>query len=245
MTIFCDVHGVLVESAKMIQNYESTLIKMFEKYGKPREEAINHHNAGLHLFLNQIKSIKSKNLTGSEFLQAMDKADKEWDNLMQSFVATEEAHDLESRNVEFLAGNNSDSFYKDGKVFIQQLLTDPFIKDNGEFFIVSNSHSKHILGLFNGAGFKNFDSNKLLGWDKTESLKNLDYYYSKLLSFSHSKLNIIIGNSQDEMVLGKKAGFKTVFIEREIKEPINFESFIDLKVPNLLNLSHLLKEKVI
>ncbi len=45
--------------------------------------------------------------------------------------------------------------------------------------------------------------------------------------------------------MGKKAGFYTVFVEREINEPINFESSIDLKVSNLNNLSKLLKEKLL
>lgn len=229
----------------MIQNYENLLVSLYSKYNVQRLEAISYHHEGLRLFSKQMKEIKSQNLTGSSFLQAMEQADKEWDNLMQNYVFNEKAHELESRNVEFLAGCYADSFYDDGKKFIQNLLQERSQNNNLDFFIVSNSHSKHIFGLFNGAGFKNFNTEKLLGWDKTESLKNKEYYYSKLQTFSTSNINIIIGNSENEMILGKKAGFKTVFVEREIKMPINFENYIDLKITNLTNLSNLLKEKIL
>ncbi len=80
----------------MIQNYENVLIKLYDKYQISKNEAIHHHNAGLELFLKQIRKIKKLNLTGSAFLQAMDQADKEWDMLMQNFVPHEKAQDLES-----------------------------------------------------------------------------------------------------------------------------------------------------
>lgn len=242
LTVFCDVHGVLVESSKMLQNYESALVEMFSKYDIPKAEATKFHYAGLRLYSKLLNEIKDQKLTGMPFLEAMDAADKKWDTMLQDFVPNEQTPELESRNVEFLAGQSSNTFYDDGKNFILSLESLKTEDSNFDFFIVSNSHSKHVEGLLKGAGIINFDTKKILGWDKTESLKNLDSYYTNLLQYSSTDLNIIIGNSEDEMVLGKKAGFKTIFIEREVKEPITFEKAIDVKLPNLQNLSNLLKE---
>lgn len=242
LTIFCDVHGVLVQSSKMLQNYEITLVEMFSKYGISKTEATKFHYAGLRLYSKLLNEMKEQKLTGTPFLQAMDAADKQWDTLLQDFVPDKQTPELESRNVEFLAGQSSNTFYDDGKRFIQSLENLKNEDANFDFFIVSNSHTKHIEGLLQGAGITTFDTKKILGWDKTQSLKNLESYYKKLLQYSANDLNIIIGNSEDEMVFGKKAGFKTIFIEREVKEPITFEKAIDVKLPNLQNLPNLIKE---
>ena len=120
-TIFLDAHGVLVDSSKMIKNYERTLIQLFSQYLIPSEQAIDFHNQGLDLYLKLLNEIKGKKLTGNEFLQAMEIADKKWDSLLQSFVTTANASELESRNVEYLAGSLSDTFYRDGKEFLYQI----------------------------------------------------------------------------------------------------------------------------
>ena len=44
------------------------------------------------------------------------------------------------------------------------------------------------------------------------------------------------------MLFGKKAGMKTVFVERELKGPIDFDEYIDLRIKNLENILSLVQE---
>ena len=240
---FIDMHGVLINSSKMLKNYENILIEIFKKHDVPKDQAIQYHYKGLQLYSTLLNKLMNKNLTGKTFLTEMDIADKKWDKLLQSFVKDDNSSELESRNIEFLAGNHSDSFYEDGKIFIQKLEEWSKNNSNISYYIISNSHSKHIEGLFKGAGFKNFDNRKLLGWDKIESLKNTPYYYEKLNELTHANTKVIIGNSKDEMVLGKNANFKTIFIEREFKGTIDFADSIDLTIKDLQNLPDILENE--
>ena len=242
-TFFIDMHGVLVDSSKMIKNYENILIDVFSKYSIPRENAIDYHNKGLNLYTTLLKEIKLKKVSGMTFLEEMDIADKKWVKLLKSFTKQDYTPELESRNIEFLAGSYSDSFYEDGKSFLLEF--EKLSKTNVgiDYFIISNSHSKHIEGLFKSAGFEFIHKNKLLGWDKIESLKNTDYYYKKLNEMSTADKKFIIGNSKHEMVLGKKNGFNTIFVEREFDGVNDFTESIDLPVNNLKTLTELVKEK--
>ena len=241
-TFFIDMHGVLVNSSKMIKNYEKVLINIFKKYNISEEEAIEYHNQGLKLYSKLLNEIKEKKLQEKQFLNAMDVADKQWDILLQGFVKGMRALELESRNIEFLAGSYANAFYDDAKTFMNKIVELSNYEYDINFFIVSNSHSKHIEGLFTGAGFIDFDKSKLYGWDNVKSLKNDPYYYKKLIKLSKSKNNIILGNSKEEMLFGKKAGMKTVFVERELKGPIDFDEYIDLRIKNLENILSLVQE---
>ena len=105
ITFYIDVHGVLVNSSKMIQNYENILINLYHKFNIPKDQAIKHHETGLTLFRKLLEEIKRyKDLSRQEFLFKMSEADKKWDFLMQEFVKPFKAPEIESRNVEFLAG---------------------------------------------------------------------------------------------------------------------------------------------
>ena len=240
VTIFCDVHGVLVNSAKMIKNYENSLVQLFKHYNIPRDKAIDYHKQGLELYIKLLNEIKLNKPTGSLFLQEMDIADKKWDKLLQSFVTTSKALELESRQIEYLAGTLSNTFYIDGKEFISNLQDKISINTNLDYYIVSNSHSKHLEGLFAGAGLEDIDRSKLLGWDKIGALKNTDYYYIQLKKIAHTSEVVIIGNSREEMVYGKKSNFKTIFVEREVKGKIDYTNSMDLRIENLKELSNIL-----
>ena len=242
ITFFIDMHGVLVNSSKMIKNYENVLINIYKKYNISEEKAIYYHNQGLKLYSKLLNEIKDKKIKEKQFLNAMDVADKQWDIFLQGFVKGIRALELESRHIEFLAGSYSDAFYDDAKEFINKIVEVSTNQYDINFLIVSNSHSKHIEGLFKGAGFNNFDKSKLYGWDKVESLKNNYFYYEKLKTISKSEVNIIIGNSKEEMLFGKKAGMKTVFVERELRGPIDFDEYIDLRIKNLENILSLVQE---
>ena len=235
--IFCiDLHGVLVNSDLMIGNYEKVLINLYSKYSITPIEAIKNHNLGLKQFREHFKKLKSKNLTGNEFLTFMDQGDKEWDRLMQNFVPNIQAFELESRNVEYLAGKQADVFYPDGKEFLVYLQDKMNSNNNIDFFIVSDSHTSHITGLLEGAGLTEIPSTRLLGWDKIACLKHQSYYYNTLARLVNSNKRILIGNSKNEMVLGKKSGFNTIFISREFSENLDFKDSCDLIFDNLESL---------
>jgi phosphoglycolate phosphatase-like HAD superfamily hydrolase len=233
-TIFIDLHGVLVNSSKMIKNYENILIQLYNKIANiSREKAMEYHNSGLNLYLSFMEEIKNKKKSGNEFLNEMYIADKKWDELMQSFVPNTNNKDLESRNVEMVAGCYSDAFYEDGKELLFKL-QNLQSNDRLDFFIVSNSHSNHIIGLLRGANILIPDS-KILGWDKLKSLKNNKIFFLELLKYSNTKNNVIIGNSIDEMAFGKEVGFKTIFVDREYNKIVDL-SFIDKVIQDLTNL---------
>lgn len=235
ITIFCDLHGVLINSELMIKNYEKVLINLFGNYHIASDIAITYHNEGLTLYKNLLQELKNESLSGNEFLLEMDRADKKWDKLMQNFVPKSNPLEIESRNVEYLAGSFSNTFYDDGKKFLQAI--QDFSSNNLKinYFLISNSHSKHMEGLLRGAGFKNVPNEKILGWDKIKALKNNRVYYKNLwtLKSGISRTNIIIGNSKDEMVLGKEEGFKTIFVKREFSRNFDFEEYVDVLVDDL------------
>lgn len=230
-TLFIDMHGVLVQSDKMIKNYENILINLYSKYKISKEQAIDYHYSGLRLYQDLMSEIKEKIITNGQFLLEMDRADKRWDKMMQDFVPYTNPSEIESRNVEYLAGCYSDTFYEDGKFFLNEIVKNGQI----DYFIISNSHSKHIEGLLQGANIKSIPIQKLLGWDKVKALKNDKLYYTTLAKFvsKKSSLKIIIGNSKDEMVFGKEAGFKTIFVRREFKKEFDFKDHCDIIVNDL------------
>lgn len=232
--VFCvDLHGVLVNSTKMIDNYESVLVEIYKKYNISAEDSLKYHNEGLKQFREIYTILKTKNLTGKQFLSFMNQADKEWDRLMQGFIPNKNVPELESRNVEYLAGKKTDTFYPDGKKFLQYIDDKANSDSTFDYFIVSNSHTSHIKGLLDGAGLNSISTNKLLGWDKLASLKHQTFYYNNLNKLVKSDQKIIIGNSRDEMVLGKKSGYRTVFISREFNRNFDFNESIDFQYDNL------------
>lgn len=232
--VFCvDLHGVLVNSTKMINNYESVLVDIYNKYNISTKDSLKYHNEGLKQFREIYSILKTKNLTGEQFLSFMNEADKEWDHLMQSFIPKQNAPELESRNVEYLAGKNTNAFYPDGKKFLLYLDNKAKSTSSLDYYIVSNSHTSHIKGLLDGAGLNTIPTSKLLGWDKLASLKHQMYYYNNLTKMINSDKRILIGNSRDEMVFGKMSGYKTVFIPREFNKNLDFIESIDYQYDNL------------
>ena len=235
-TALCiDLHGVLVNTKLMIANYEQVLYKIYQKYGVTEKQASLYHNQGLKQFSNHIKKVKTQKLVGKKFLQEMDIGDKEWDRLMQSYIPAPVTPELESRNIEFLAGSYANTFYTDARNFLSEIQKISKFNPDFSFFIVSNSHTSHIKGILNGGGFKDINTARLLGWDVLECLKSEERYFSKLSSIIDANKKVLIGNSRNEMVLGKKAGFKTIFITREFSGEFDFENSVDLTFADLDN----------
>ena len=54
---------------------------------------------------------------------------------------------------------------------------------------------------------------------------------------------ILIGNSKEEMIHGKKANFRTIFVEREVKGPIDYTNLMDLRIKNLKEIANDLLDK--
>ena len=226
-TLFFDLHGVIVNSEVMIANYKSILVEIYKKYDISEDQSIKYHNSGLKLYLNLISKIKELNLIKEDFILAMSNADLEWDNLMQNFVINSRALELESRNIEYLAGQVKNALYRDAEEVLKYLTG---------YFIASNSHSTHIKGLLEGAEISSLSDYFILGWDKMKSFKNTDYYFEKLKNYSITNENIMIGNSDEELYYAQRNGFKTILIKREYKVDERFIIEPDLILNNLKNI---------
>lgn len=214
-TIFFDLHGVLVNSRLMLEGYERTLRKIYARYGFSPEESLNFHQQGLTLFKKQITVIGSTLLVGEPFLDRMAEADKEWDQLMQSFITNriseEDLSGLESRTVEYQAGAEIDSFYQDAKEVLSELLSD------GRFrvIIASNAHSAHISGVMAGGGFLPLlEKEQIVGWDTVAAMKHNPFYFKQLLSLAQGR-PFFVGNSTEEILNANKVGMRTILLERE------------------------------
>lgn len=240
-TIVLDLHGVLVNTTKMQENYELLLIQLYGKYGIDEKTARQYHKKGLAQFLQSIQEISAKNFIGEQFLKAMKKSDHEWDKLMnEPFMENKNKQRvnpviIHSREVERLAGSIRDVFYEDGKQFLSEWKNEH--KNKYDIVIASNSHSVHIKSIV-----VNYDPSlniPIIGWDDIQCLKSHPEYYSRLKTILNQKgLNtpfIMIGNSSDEMIGAHKHGFIPILIKRDRK--VNHKAITIAKkvFPNLNN----------
>lgn len=242
-SVFIDLHGVLVNSKKMINNYKQLLISLYNDSGVSKKLAYEFHVNGLKQFSNKINEVKEKKLIGEAFLEFMKQADEEWDDLMSSYLPERSSiTSIESRDIEYQAGAISNCLYHDGAVFLKSILS-----QQGKYnvFICSNAHTAHIRGILQGANLlTHFTESQLIGWDKTQSLKN-NIAYFEVLQQLQTNINILIGNSDTEMIYAKKHGFSTILVTREYKETLTREMDTykpDLVIPNLENILEYIKD---
>ena len=221
-TLILDLHGVLVDSKKVKENYEIFLKKLYSDFNINEKKAIEYHKNGLTFFLNSINVIKSKNLIDEKFLEEMQVIDNEWDDLMRKPVLNwknkSKLLEIESRQIELKSGMIRNVFYPDAINFLKYWLKK--MQSHFKIVIASNSHSSHIKGVISG-----FDENlvskvKIYGWDKTKCLKSHPNYFLRLKEIINSDLKknlplIMIGNSNDEIIGSSNEKMLPILINRD------------------------------
>ncbi len=220
-TIILDLHGVLVDSKRVKENYEIYLTKLYAGFNISKQKAVEYHKMGLKYFLKSINKIKSKNLIDKQFLKEMKNADTRWDNLMRNPVNNEENKSkilqIESRYIEEKSGKIRNVFYPDAEDFLKYWLEK--LQSQYNLVITSNSHYSHIKGVISGLNEKILNKITIYGWDATKCMKSHPKYFLRLKNIIKDNLKsnytlIMIGNSDDEITGSSKEKMLPILINR-------------------------------
>ncbi|MHA1983702.1 MAG: HAD family hydrolase [Candidatus Hodarchaeales archaeon] len=238
-TIILDLHGVLVNTPLMKQNYEFFLTTLYSKFNISEENAKKYHNIGLDFFLSSVKKLAKENLTNEPFIKKMRKIDKDWDELMRKPVREKNIKALsmiESRYIEEQAGKVRNVLYSDAQHFLE--LWEKKYSNNFSLIIASNSHRAHIMGVIKGFKESFLQKINVYGWETLECFKSQPQYFMKLKKIINSEFDdnsslIMIGNSTDEIIGSSKEDFYPILIERDRTTSIQAKKVANKIFPSL------------
>jgi FMN phosphatase YigB (HAD superfamily) len=238
-TIILDLHGVLVNTSLMTQNYEFFLTKLYSKFNISEKNAKEYHNIGLDFFLSSVKKLAKENLTNGLFIKKMGKIEKDWDELMRKPVKEKNVKAvsmIESRYIEEQAGKFRNVLYSDAQHFLE--LWEKKYSNNFSLIIASNSHRTHIMGVIKGFKESFLQKINVYGWETLECLKSQPQYFMKLKKIINSEFDdkgslIMIGNSTNEIIGSSKVGFYPILIDRDRTTSIQAKKVADKIFPSL------------
>ncbi|MHA1989541.1 MAG: HAD family hydrolase [Candidatus Hodarchaeales archaeon] len=238
-TLILDLHGVLVNTPLMTQNYEFFLTNLYSKFNISEENAKKYHNNGLEFFLSSVKKLAKENLANEPFIKKMEKIDKDWDELMRKPVKEKNIKAvsmIESRYIEEQAGKVRNVLYSDAQNFLE-LWEEKYFNDFS-LIIASNSHRAHIMGVIKGFKEKFLQKISVYGWETLACLKSHPQYFIKLKSIINSEIDdngclIMIGNSTNEIIGSSNANFYPILIERDRTVSIQAKKMANKIFPSL------------
>lgn len=223
LTIFFDLHGVLANTELLQGQYIKIIEKIYSDLGKNKREIKNIQKQILHKLSIELDRLHTSTLKDVEFTNAIFRYKNEMNRLYKAFLSKSQlqhrkAKLLTSTNFDYLTSASINSFYPDAQQEFNNFLVDSDFK----VYIASNSSSDHIMGALEAAGLlKKFKRDQILGWEIIQCAKSTQDYYTRLKNYAiDSSHAIMVGNSSDEVLHAKKAGFQTVTIQRH--ESLNF-----------------------
>ena len=229
LTIFFDLHGVLANTELLQGQYIKIIEKIYSAVGKNEIEIKTIQRQILEKLSIELDKLHTSPLKGVEFTNAIFRYNNEmnqlyWGYLSRNQLEHQRSKLLKSEIFDYITSATINSFYPDVKEELNKFLVDPNIK----VFFASNSSSNHIKGALEAAGFKNIKRDQILGWEKIQCAKSTQGYYTRLKSYADDESQVVmVGNSSDEVLHAKKAGFQTVTIQRQ--EDLNFP-FVEEKI---------------
>ena len=205
--VVLDLHGVLVNTALIKENYELFLVEQYQRFRVPKELAQKFHEKGLKQFTDTMLEIGKEGLIDGDFLSAMAVVDEDWNRLMRQPVEIDGSGRsqlekvIESRAVEKGAGRIRNALFPDAQAFLRSWKEQ---KDHWHLVIASNSHGAHISGVIEGFSQQLAKKIPIIGWERIKCLKSHPSYFQRLRtilaeSFPDERL-FMIGNSTEEMV---------------------------------------------
>ena len=240
LTIFFDLHGVLANTELLQRQYIKTMEKIYLDLGKNEIEIKNIQKQILEKLSIELERLHASTLRDVEFTSAIFKYKTEMDKLYKESLSRNQLENqkstlLTTENFDYITSSTINSFYPDAQEELNKFLVDPNIK----VYIASNSSSNHIKGALEAAGFlEKVNQDQILGWEIIQCTKSTQSYYKRLKKYANDNSQVImVGNSSDEVLNAKKAGFQTVTIQRQEKLDFSFvENYISTKAQKEVNL---------
>ena len=227
LTIFFDLHGVLANTELLQRQYIKIIEIIYSDVGKNKTEIKNIQKQILQKLSIELTRLHTSTLKDGEFMNAIFRYKNEMNRLYKTFLVGNQlqhrkAKLLTATNFDYLTSASINSFYPDTQQEFNNFLVDPDFK----VYIASNSSSEHIAGALEAAGFLGkVKKDQVLGWEIIQCAKSTQDYYTRLKEYAiDGSQAIMVGNSSDEVLRAKKAGFQTVTIQRH--ENLNF-SFVE------------------
>lgn len=230
LTIFFDLHGVLANTELLQRQYINIIEKIYSDLGKNKIEVKNIQKQILEKLSVELGRLHASPLRDIEFTNAIFRYKTEMDRLYKESLSWRQLRNKKSKlltaeSFDYMTSSTINSFYPDALEELNKFLVDPDIK----VYFASNSSSNHIKGALEAAGFLGkINQDQILGWEVIQCAKFTQSYYTRLRKYAgDSSQFIMVGNSSDEVINAKKAGFQTVTIQRQ--ENIDF-SFVENEI---------------
>ena len=227
LTIFFDLHGVLANTELLQRQYIKIIEMIYSSVGKNKIEIKNIQKQILQKISIELDRLHTSTLKDEEFTNAIFRYKNEMNRFYKTFLVGNQLQHRKTKlltaiNFDYVTSASINSFYPDTQQEFKNFLVDPDFK----VYIASNSSSVHIAGALEAAGFLGkIKKDQVLGWEKIKCAKSTQDYYTRLKKYAiDSSQAIMVGNSSDEVLHAKKAGFQTVTIQRH--ENLNF-SFVE------------------
>lgn len=233
--LFLDLHGVLVNTPKIFDEYKRiTMNHLSDHFGLGIEEVEMRYDNAMQKWekvaFDYLRN-PSKKKVGPEFLKFLEYCDKLFPKYLYEGLKVDPKCDaLRTRPFEYnVASKTNIVLYPEVRETLERL------KNLGyAMYVASSSHSSHIHGVLDANKISDFFDD-VIGFDSVAATKHTMSYYKEMLNSTNSnaKESVMIGNSMHEVLKPKKLGMKAIHINRERRVPMEIRKMADLSLADL------------
>ena len=235
--LFIDLHGVLVNTPKIFEEYRNLTIEHLKKDFQLKEKpAAERYDQAMKNWENKafeyLRNPGTKK-TGNQFLDFLENCDKLFPKyLYQDLDLSTNHKKLRTRPFEYSIASKFEALYPETIDVLEILL-----QHNYEMYVASSSHSSHISGVIEGNHLNKYLKG-YFGFDTVAATKHTVKYYREMVARVNASPQscIMIGNSMHEILKPRKLGMKTIHINRERKVPADVRRMADLSLDDLSSL---------
>lgn len=234
-TLFLDLHGVLVETPKIFEEYKRlTLEHLVAHFGIDYDEAEYRYDEAMKKWEDVAFAYlrnPTKKKVGPEFLDFLDNCDRLFPKfLYEDLEVKPECGTLRQRPFEYNVSSKTEEV-----LYPEVRSTLNILKDQGYMMhVASSSHSSHIYGVLEANDIEDFFSD-VIGFDNVAATKHTLNYYQNMLKSTRTNPSdgVMIGNSMHEVLKPRSLGMKTIHINRERRVPLEIRKMADLSLADL------------
>ncbi|MHA2251659.1 MAG: HAD family hydrolase [Candidatus Kariarchaeaceae archaeon] len=232
--LFIDLHGVLVNTPKIFDEYRRITVEhLIKHFPLNQEDSEKRYDRALALWEKEAfdylrNPLKKK--VGKEFLDFLENCDKLFPRLLYEGLDIDpNCKELRTRPFEYAVASKVEALYPEVLDTLQHLINQGY-----EMYVASSSHSSHIDGIMDANNLNPFFE-KTYGFDTVAATKHTLKYYKNMLSRVriNPKSSVMVGNSMHEILKPRKLGMKTIHINRERKVPQDVRRLADRSLKNL------------
>lgn len=234
-----DLHGVIAISSRIAESYKKNHVDYLEKLGFSREDCEYRYDNALKKF--------NKDYYDNVYSTPIDEP---FMIIIKNLFYQYKYDLLQDHNLVSEKGENVSFFHKKAIIagcknkeenyYLYPEVANAIIELSDKGFAIAlatSAHSKHAKAVISCTSIKNY-FDEILGFDIIKAHKSAPEFYLRCCKKLHFKKEncIVIGNSKDEIIVPKRLGMGTFFIDRERFVTYNVQSIADGSFSNLKEL---------